>query len=224
MQPFGELRFANASSDQRTIWLLARMLWIHKSAVNIMLILNLSARPVKTKVWFLSRLLAGCGVPGQDQRLLAMESRESMEGNQTLWKLIPIVLCNKSTNQRWLGHLCRHNGRLSSCCPHRGTQVFSFENCNKEQKEMNKQPDWLYNWTLTREEINQQLDWLYTNDVCAYPVVQGGKTAKVYLTNICTINQTKTTTKNKKKKKTHKRIVCPYPVLQGGQAVKLNWI
>jgi len=30
-----------------------------------------------------------------------------------------------------------------------------------------------------REEINQQLDWLYTNDVCAYPVVQGGKTAKI---------------------------------------------
>ena len=32
---------------------------------------------------------------------------------------------------------------------------------------------------LFREEINQQLDWLYTNDVCAYPVTQGGKTAKV---------------------------------------------
>jgi len=30
-----------------------------------------------------------------------------------------------------------------------------------------------------REEINQQLDWLYTNDVCAYPVTQGGKTAKI---------------------------------------------
>ena len=32
---------------------------------------------------------------------------------------------------------------------------------------------------LFREEINEQLDWLYTNDVCAYPVTQGGKTAKV---------------------------------------------
>merc|ERR1712223_567862 len=27
-----------------------------------------------------------------------------------------------------------------------------------------------------REEINQQLDWLYTNNVCAYPVIQGGVT------------------------------------------------
>ena len=35
------------------------------------------------------------------------------------------------------------------------------------------------NFTCFREEINQQLDWLYTNDVCAYPVTQGGKTAKV---------------------------------------------
>merc|ERR1712107_165058 len=30
-----------------------------------------------------------------------------------------------------------------------------------------------------REEINQQLDWLYTNNVCAYPVIQGGVTAKI---------------------------------------------
>jgi len=30
-----------------------------------------------------------------------------------------------------------------------------------------------------REEINQQLDWLYTNNVCAYPVIQGGVTRKV---------------------------------------------
>ena len=32
---------------------------------------------------------------------------------------------------------------------------------------------------LPREEINSQLDWLYTNNVCAYPVLQGGATAKV---------------------------------------------
>jgi len=30
-----------------------------------------------------------------------------------------------------------------------------------------------------REEINQQLDWLYTNNVCAYPVIQGGVTRKI---------------------------------------------
>ena len=33
--------------------------------------------------------------------------------------------------------------------------------------------------SLSREEINSELDWLYTNDVCTYPVTQGGNTSKV---------------------------------------------
>ena len=39
--------------------------------------------------------------------------------------------------------------------------------------------DTLCSFFLPREEINSQLDWLYTNEVCAYPVLQGGATAKV---------------------------------------------
>jgi hypothetical protein len=35
------------------------------------------------------------------------------------------------------------------------------------------------NTALCREEINLELDWLYTNDVCAYPVMQGGVSSKV---------------------------------------------
>ena len=30
-----------------------------------------------------------------------------------------------------------------------------------------------------REEMNSELEWLYTNDVCTYPVTQGGSTSKV---------------------------------------------
>ena len=34
-------------------------------------------------------------------------------------------------------------------------------------------------YIVPREEINSQLDWLYTNEVCSYPVLQNGTTAKV---------------------------------------------
>ena len=47
---------------------------------------------------------------------------------QTLGKFNKFFVVTKLKIQRWLGHLCRHNGRLSSCCPHRGTQVFLFFN------------------------------------------------------------------------------------------------
>lgn len=30
-----------------------------------------------------------------------------------------------------------------------------------------------------REEMNSELEWLYTNDVCTYPVTQGGSTSKI---------------------------------------------
>ena len=56
-------------------------------------------------------------------------------------------------------------------------------------------------FTFEREEINQQLDWLYTNDVCAYPVVQGGKMAKVNINLQTNKTNTQKQKENRKKNK-----------------------
>jgi len=71
-----------------------------------------------------------------------------------------------------------------------------------------------------REEINQQLDWLFTNDVCAYPVVQGGKMAKVSI--YLQTNKTNKTENRRKNKQTHTKNVCVYLVVQGVKKAKVK--